>query len=145
MRELLEPLDPSVADVRAEQLARWQAGERVLVEALLRAHPTLAKNEEALLDLIYSEVLLREEHGERLEQAEYLRRFPELEVPLQRMLYMHEALAALGTEEVLETVAPTEGAHDSAATGATTRVDTERVSRPAGPMRAEIGNYELIE
>src|SRR5262245_54452963 len=148
MRELLEPLDPSVADVRAEQLARWQAGERVPVEALLRAHPGLEQNEEALLDLIYSELLLREEHGERLRLEDYLGRFPNLAAALRRQLELHEALVALETENAPDTVPPTEGPRNSDATAATTQLDSAGAGRSAPPatlpMPAAVGNYDVL-
>ena len=71
MTDRTRPLDPLVDRVRAEQCECWQRGERVLVEAYLAKEPTLADDGEALLDLIYSEVLLREEHGERTTADEY--------------------------------------------------------------------------
>src|SRR5260370_37423140 len=95
MRELTQPLHPALDDLRAEQLARWQAGERVLVEDLLSVNI----DDEALLDLLYGEVLLREEFGERPTLAEYQRRFPRLAEPLQRQFDLHQALESLpGTE-----------------------------------------------
>src|SRR5947199_301696 len=39
MREMLEGLDPTADEVRAEQLSRWESGDRVRLEALLTARP----------------------------------------------------------------------------------------------------------
>lgn len=55
---------PALADVCADR-RRWAAGERPPVEDYLRRFPARASNPEAVLDLIYTEVVLREEHGER--------------------------------------------------------------------------------
>ena len=47
-----------------EDLAmRWGARERVLVESYLSFDPALRDTPEVLLDLIYQEVVLREQHG----------------------------------------------------------------------------------
>src|SRR5262249_41693064 len=46
-----------------------------------------------LLDLIYSEVLLREERGECPRLEEYLQRFPQHAPSLQRQFDLHQALA----------------------------------------------------
>ena len=43
MRELTSSLDPLAADVRAEQLDRWEAGDCVLIESLLVGRPGLAE------------------------------------------------------------------------------------------------------
>src|SRR5262249_10500036 len=53
-----------LAKIRAEQRARWERGDRVLVEEYFRRYPDLTADEKAALDLICSEILLREEFGE---------------------------------------------------------------------------------
>ena len=60
-----------LALLRADQHRRWRRGERLLVEAYLDSVPALRDDAETLLDLIYSEVLLREEAGEHPEAEEY--------------------------------------------------------------------------
>ncbi len=99
MHELLDALDPAADELRAEQLSRWESGERVPLEELLAVHPGLSDNTEALLDLVYGEVLLREEHGDRPELEEYLRRFPQLTEALRRQFDVHEALVSLETSQ----------------------------------------------
>src|SRR5438552_17639003 len=74
---------PLVAQLQEEQRLGWQRGERIEVETYLQQHPTLRTDPEGILDLIYNEVLLREQHGERPQLDEYLRRFPELDRPLR--------------------------------------------------------------
>jgi tRNA A-37 threonylcarbamoyl transferase component Bud32/tetratricopeptide (TPR) repeat protein len=77
-----------------DQRRRWRAGDPVPVEAYLAADPTLAANTEAVLDLIYQEVLLREEQGESPREEEYLRRFPQYEELLRRQFFVHLALGS---------------------------------------------------
>jgi hypothetical protein len=80
--------------VRADQHRRWRRGERVLVEDYLTRWPTLAEDVKGLLDLVYGEVLLREESGESVTVDEYVRRFPTHEASLKRQFDLHRALAA---------------------------------------------------
>jgi serine/threonine-protein kinase len=61
--------------LRADQSACWQRGERVRVEDYLGRHPDLASDPEALLELVYGEVLLRLDDGEAPTLQEYLHRF----------------------------------------------------------------------
>ena len=51
----------------------WRNGLRLSVEAFLREFPPPVLDDEELLDLIYGEVVLREEDGESPELEEYLR------------------------------------------------------------------------
>src|SRR5262245_55557999 len=133
MRDLTEALSPTLVRVRADQQSRWQRGERVLVEEYLAREPDLAENEELLLDLVYSEVLLREEHGERPELDEYLRRFPHLDESLQRQWLVHKALSALDAT----------GKSANGHSGSTTRLDDTGSSTPSPrldePALCEIG------
>src|SRR4051794_19251141 len=131
MRDLTQPLHPALDDLRAEQLARWQAGQRVLIEDLLSVNI----DDEALLDLLYGEVLVREEHGERPMLAEYQRRFPRLAEPLRRQFELHQAL---------ESLPPTEfGSIDSDA-GDSTQQDVRR-REVSSTTPQSIGDYEILE
>src|SRR5262245_42631447 len=73
---------------------RWRQGERVPVEALLRQSPFAGVDDAGALDLVYQEVLLREETGERPGLDEYLERFPELAGRLREQFEVHAALAS---------------------------------------------------
>jgi hypothetical protein len=79
---------PAVDDLRQ----RWRRGERVPIETYLQQLPGLRDNTDGVLDLIYSEILAREEAGDTAELAEYVRRFPEHEAALQRQFNLHAAL-----------------------------------------------------
>ncbi|MBV8384497.1 MAG: hypothetical protein JOZ63_18085, partial [Planctomycetaceae bacterium] len=64
--------------LKVDQRERWMIGQRIPVEAYLEERPSLRENAETLLDLVYSEMLLREEMGEESSLDDVMRRFPEL-------------------------------------------------------------------
>jgi serine/threonine protein kinase/putative methionine-R-sulfoxide reductase with GAF domain len=70
--------DPHLTHALDEQSRCWRRGERVAVESLLKTHPTLAGNREAVLDLVYHEIVLREQLGEKPRLDDYSGRFPAL-------------------------------------------------------------------
>src|SRR3954451_7740951 len=78
-------LDPAeVAGVlQADQVRRWRSGERIPLEAYLQLASALREDEELALDLIWGEVLLRQERGESPTMAEYQWRFPRFAEPLR--------------------------------------------------------------
>jgi serine/threonine protein kinase len=75
-----------------DQRRRWLEGERVLVEEYCRRAPSLKDDTESLLDLIYSEVLLRELQGEQPRLAEYVERFPDVAGPLRVQFELDQAI-----------------------------------------------------
>jgi serine/threonine-protein kinase len=83
----------SLRAVLQDQRERWQQGERVPVEAYLARAAWLLEDDEAQLDLIYQEILLRDqasEPGPGLQ--EYLERFPHLAQPLRAQFAVEHAL-----------------------------------------------------
>jgi tetratricopeptide (TPR) repeat protein/tRNA A-37 threonylcarbamoyl transferase component Bud32 len=76
----------------AHQRREWPREGRASVEAYIAEQPVLRDDPEAILDLIYQEVLLREEHGESPRLEEYLQRFPELAPQLQLQFELEGAL-----------------------------------------------------
>jgi serine/threonine protein kinase/tetratricopeptide (TPR) repeat protein len=78
--------------LRADQCARWGQGERVLVEEYLAAHPGFTDHPEAVLELVYNEILQREERGEVPRLAEYKERFPTLAADLAPLFELHHGL-----------------------------------------------------
>jgi serine/threonine protein kinase/tetratricopeptide (TPR) repeat protein len=98
----------------ADQRRRWHQGERPLVEAYLAQEPALQADAEAVVDLIYNEVLLREEAGETPALAEYLERFPQFARPLEHQFEVDQALrqgslappSLPGPEEVTSLIGP---------------------------------------
>jgi tetratricopeptide (TPR) repeat protein len=81
-----------VARLQDEQRAGWQRGERPAVEDLLDRHPALRDNAEAVLDLIYNEVVLRDEFGQAAGLAQYVQRFPAHAADLRDLFDVHEVL-----------------------------------------------------
>jgi tRNA A-37 threonylcarbamoyl transferase component Bud32 len=88
----VEPRHDLLARLEDDQRARWQRGERALVESYLEQHPALATDPAAAIDLIYHEVLLRQQAGEAPTLAEYLRRFPQWARELRDQFEVHQAL-----------------------------------------------------
>jgi hypothetical protein len=81
-----------VAVLRADQEARWRAGERVPAEAYLAMNPGLPLHLEQALELVYGEFLLRERLGQAPTLEEYLRRFPQYASRLKQQIQLHQAL-----------------------------------------------------
>jgi serine/threonine protein kinase len=82
---------PSVEALRHDQRRRWQTGERPDVESYLRRYPELG--DEAALELIYGEVVLRQEAGELPRLDEYQQRFPQLTGRLEVLFAIDGVLA----------------------------------------------------
>src|SRR5262249_31579552 len=76
-----------LALLRADLTLRWEEGERIGAEWYQKRYPDLGA--ETLVALIYEEFCLREEHEETPDPAEYLARFPDLAIPLRRVLEIH--------------------------------------------------------
>jgi tetratricopeptide (TPR) repeat protein len=82
----------SVTLLLLDQHERWQRGERVLVEAYLERDLQLRSDTEVILDLVYHEIVLREERGETPRLEEYLARFPRLSDQLRLHFEVHQAI-----------------------------------------------------
>jgi tetratricopeptide (TPR) repeat protein len=76
-----------------DQRARWLRGEPVMVEEYLSRDPALWTHDETILDLIYNEVLLREEVGEAPRLDEYQQRFPRWAGRLEAQFDEHRAIS----------------------------------------------------
>lgn len=96
IQENIASLSASLSDrvefLAQELRARWRVGRRITIEALGTLFDDLARNEEQLLDLIYHEILIREEFGESPTLDEYTRRFPQYAERLERLFAVHDAL-----------------------------------------------------
>jgi serine/threonine protein kinase/WD40 repeat protein len=78
--------------VRADQRARWSRGDRVPAERYLADYPLLQDDAESSADVVYAELLLREERGEDLALDEFAARFPSLAEMLRKQFELHRAL-----------------------------------------------------
>src|SRR5947209_4062322 len=72
------PQQARVEPILAVQRRLWRHGESRKVETFLADHPELRDDDEARLQLIFQEVVLREEQGQECHLEEYQKRFPEL-------------------------------------------------------------------
>jgi WD40 repeat protein/Flp pilus assembly protein TadD len=91
---LSEPCRQALDRALADQERGWQAGTPVLVEGYLEREPDLRGNSDAILDLIYKEILARTHRGETPPLEEYTRRFPDLADALGPIFEVHQALEA---------------------------------------------------
>jgi predicted Ser/Thr protein kinase len=107
----LSPVEWAVL-LRAELRRRWRQGDPVRVEACLSRHPAVRGSAEAVLDLIEEEARLCEERGEPIDEAEFVRRFPELAAPLRRRFALHRAWAE-GRFRPPEAITATPGAAEA--------------------------------
>src|SRR5258708_736541 len=105
----------------ADQKRRWHEGECPLVEAYLQRFPAIAADTEAVLDLVYHEVICREARGDAPEVEEYQRRFPQLatqvkaQLELDRELGDRHRLADLGGATTAEPEALAAGSKEQPA------------------------------
>jgi tRNA A-37 threonylcarbamoyl transferase component Bud32 len=88
--------------LREELKHNWKTGERTRVEDLLAKWPQAKIPEEGILDLIYQEIVVREEMGDQTALEEYQQRFPALETALQRQFALHQMLKNSGLSNFAE-------------------------------------------
>jgi tetratricopeptide (TPR) repeat protein len=85
--------DPaSIEALLDDQSGCWRRGERLPAEVFLDRRPGLRGDSNAVLDLIYHEILLRCRLGERPTAEEYALRFPHCAEQLRAHFEVHEAL-----------------------------------------------------
>jgi serine/threonine-protein kinase len=96
---------PALA-LRLEQARRWRNRDRLPAEEYLARHPELNANPEYGLEVVYGELLLREEEGETPGIEEFLRRFPQFASQLQRLFDIHSVVrsACLAEARAAETL-----------------------------------------
>src|SRR6516162_4557181 len=83
-----------LAVLQVDQLQRWQAGERVPAEAYLERHPALRADQDAAVEFVFGEYVLREDLGEAPALEEYQQRFPEHAARLRQQVDLHQALGS---------------------------------------------------
>src|SRR3954454_6799568 len=101
-RGSMSPRSPNHGETGALALVqdhreRWRRGERIRVESYLERSHLPRVGTTALLDLVYNEVVLREEDGEAPRLDEYLERFPVHAEALRAQFEIHEALRSSGS------------------------------------------------
>jgi tetratricopeptide (TPR) repeat protein len=86
------PRETQLQRVLDDLRQHFRRNDPIDVETLLENYPSLRDDTEAVLDLIYQEMLLREESGRRPELAEYLRRFPALAEQLRAQFEVEQVI-----------------------------------------------------
>lgn len=115
----------------AKQQRLWLSGSRIPAEELLSEHGVQPETQPAIaVDLIYGEILLREDQGEQPEESEYSARFPELAAEIARQFQIHRLIGAEAPREPGSTVR-------QAATVSDTEVSP-------GPEFPEIPGFDLL-
>jgi eukaryotic-like serine/threonine-protein kinase len=89
MKQPHEPNNPE--NLLVDMQARWFRGERPTIQDYLRELPELAQSKEAMLDLLYCEVELREKHGVELVPEYYIEVLPHLESEIRKLFEVHAA------------------------------------------------------
>jgi WD40 repeat protein/serine/threonine protein kinase len=87
-----EPLAEPGTILLDDQRRRWRCGDRVPVEWYLAHRLNDEHDDERLLDLVYGEIVLREECGEQPRLDEYVRRFPQFAEDLRLPFEVHRAI-----------------------------------------------------
>jgi WD40 repeat protein len=86
--------DPAtiVSVLRVDQWERRRLGERVPAESYLDGFPAVRDDPERVIDVVFSEYLLREQLGESPQLSEYARRFPQYAGQLTLQVELHQAM-----------------------------------------------------
>ncbi|WP_165232174.1 WD40 repeat domain-containing serine/threonine protein kinase [Aquisphaera insulae] len=119
----------TVREACAELRSRLRGGEAARVESILSSYPILGKNEEAVLELIHTEVMTRHDLGQKPTLDEWQERFPSLLGRMESLLTFQGAVGSempTLTDSSLPPVRPPAG-----------RGGDNRISR--------IANYHIIE
>jgi WD40 repeat protein/predicted Ser/Thr protein kinase len=82
----------NLARLLDDQRRRWARGERVFIEDYAKESPDVFGDPDALLDLLYHEMVVREEFGEAPALEEYVQRFPQLAGPIRDQFEVHRAV-----------------------------------------------------
>jgi len=102
MADSTAPFSETMAVLCADQMQRWDQGDEVQVEHYLYRFPQLHGNQDAILDLLYQEIYLRQLHDRPLAVEDYKQRFPELIGEIGRLMEVHLAIDESNPTDLLE-------------------------------------------
>jgi hypothetical protein len=88
---MLDRGDDVLSSLLDRQQRSWLSGDRPTIDELL-GDSTLRGDREALLDLVYNEIVVREEIGEQPTLEEYATRYPHLGADLELHFTVHRAV-----------------------------------------------------
>lgn len=103
---------------------RVAGGDRDVVDDILRSHPELAEDEEASVELLYTEFVERERLGQRPDVESWRAKYPKLSHRLAVLAQLHDAMG------------------NSPLTAGDRNVDEE--DRPTTTRRERIGKFEIV-
>jgi len=94
-------------------ISLWRETHQPNAKQFLQENPEVTSSRTLVIDLAYEEFCLREESGERIDTAEFCRRFPTVQRSLERMLDVHRMLASksLGLNATTPVAWPEVGNH----------------------------------
>ena len=102
MADPAAPFSETMAVLCADQMQRWDQGDEVQVEHYLHRFPQLHSNQDAILDLLYQEIYLRQLHDRPLAVEDYKQRFPDLFDEISRLMEIHVAIDESNPTDLLE-------------------------------------------
>ena len=134
-------IEQMMRDACTDLDARLRRGESLVTESILAENPELAIDSDNALELIYCELTTREELGNRPEPDELYERFPDWKSRIERLLEVHEAVAA---EDRIAggTTTQTSGDPPRTLTGNTGNSQSGRLELAA---RRRVGQFELLQ
>ena len=90
---------PMSQDIIDSLRLSWANGTPLKLQKIFNRNPNLALDPALAVDIIYTEVLLREGNGEHPSEDEYIEQFPSLREPISRQFQLHRALKDIGNNE----------------------------------------------
>lgn len=139
--------------LRKRQVDAWERGERIYVEALI-ADSTRALRDDEILELIFSEVMIRSEHGDRRGVEEYQSRFPQFGDSIERLFALQLAMEPSAEESgatVISSIDSTRPNHslaaeptDSDSADVKTSPQSSLSKESDASLTRTLGQYELL-
>jgi CRP-like cAMP-binding protein len=102
MPDLDTPFSETMAVLCADQMQCWETGDHVQAEHYLQRFPELHNNRDAILDLLYQEIYLRQLYDDPLGEEELVERFPYLADDITTLLEIHAAIDQSSPTHVLQ-------------------------------------------
>jgi len=129
-------------EICSDQRQRWEVGDCVAIEVYLAQYPELAATEEAARELIYNELLLREEFEQPSDEEHYRARFPGQASFLSRLFEVHRLLHDSGLAEFAPSTGSSRG-HEPAP--AKSRLESRSRDIHDLAEGQDLGRYRLLE
>lgn len=92
------------ADVIRQMAEAWRSGNMAPAEHWLDAHPELRANSQSGVRIVYEEICLRQEQGEKVDSTEFYRRFPDWQSELEVLMDCHRLVEVERSEPLMPAV-----------------------------------------